>query len=128
MLPNLTHVFLFEICCLSPDKGALLLLDGPKCRQTQGTNFGKMDGYNQKSVAPALFVRCPTDLEILGYNLVHWMSGSLPWMDNLANEEYVEAQKKGFMTDIKSFLERCFEDREYPGEDELLLGHQIYLD
>ena len=49
-------------------------------------------------------------------------------MDNLANEEYVEAQKKGFMTDIKSFLERCFEDREYPGEDELLLGHQIYLD
>ena len=24
-----------------------------------------------------------SDLEILGYNLVHWMSGTLPWMDNL---------------------------------------------
>ena len=24
-----------------------------------------------------------SDLEILAYNLVHWMSGSLPWMDNL---------------------------------------------
>ena len=24
-----------------------------------------------------------SDLEILAYNLVHWMSGNLPWMDNL---------------------------------------------
>ena len=35
-----------------------------------------------------------SDLEILGYNLVHWMSGDLPWMDNLTNCEYVHAQKK----------------------------------
>ena len=53
--------------------------------------------------------------EILGYNLVHWMSGHLPWMDNLANEEYVEAQKKGFMTDVKSFVHRCFGDKKAPG-------------
>ncbi len=26
-----------------------------------------------------------SDLEILGYNLVHWISGELPWMDVLAN-------------------------------------------
>jgi hypothetical protein len=26
----------------------------------------------------------------------------------------VEAQKKGFMTDITSFLDRCFQDSEYP--------------
>jgi hypothetical protein len=43
------------------------------------------------------------------------MSGYLPWMDNLANEEYVEAQKKGFMTDVKSFVQRCFGDKEAPG-------------
>ncbi len=29
-----------------------------------------------------------SDLEILGYNLVHWMSGTLPWMDCLTNEKY----------------------------------------
>ena len=55
-----------------------------------------------------------TDLEILGYNLVHWMSGHLPWMDNLSNVEYVEAQKKGFMSDVRSFLNRCFGDRDVP--------------
>ena len=43
------------------------------------------------------------------------MSGHLPWMDNLANEEYVEAQKKGFMSDVKSFVHRCFGDKEAPG-------------
>ena len=36
-------------------------------------------------------------------------------MDNLANEEYVEAQKKGFMSDVKSFVHRCFGDKEAPG-------------
>jgi len=26
-----------------------------------------------------------SDLEILGYNLVHWMSGTLPWLGDLTN-------------------------------------------
>jgi hypothetical protein len=69
---------------------------------------------------------CP-DLEILGYNLVHWMSGHLPWMDNLSNAEYVEAQKKGFMSDIRSFLSRCFGDADYPGffRSLVLLGTKL---
>ena len=29
-------------------------------------------------------------MEILGYNLVHWMAGDLPWMDNLTNGEWYE--------------------------------------
>lgn len=55
-----------------------------------------------------------SDLEILGYNLVHWMSGTLPWMDNLTNPKYVHAQKKGFMNDIRAFLQRCFVSDDYP--------------
>ena len=34
-----------------------------------------------------------SDLEILGYNLVHWMSGRLPWIDNLSNFQHVHMQK-----------------------------------
>jgi len=47
------------------------------------------------------------------------MSGHLPWMDNLANFEYVEAQKKGFMSDVNSFLQRCFGPNDYPGKKSL---------
>jgi vaccinia related kinase len=28
-----------------------------------------------------------SDLEILGYNVVHWLSGTLPWMGNLTNPQ-----------------------------------------
>ena len=57
-----------------------------------------------------------SDLEVLCYNLVHWMSGDLPWMDNLTNPQYVHAQKKGYMNDVKAFLQRCFKSEDYPGE------------
>jgi len=55
-----------------------------------------------------------SDLEILGYNLVHWMSGTLPWMDNLTDCKYVHTQKNGFMNDVPIFLQRCFGDNDYP--------------
>ena len=55
-----------------------------------------------------------SDLEMLGYNLIHWMSGTLPWMDNLSNYEYVHMQKNGFMEDIKYFLDYCFGEEKYP--------------
>ena len=57
-----------------------------------------------------------SDLEILGYNLVHWMSGYLPWMDNLTNVDYVHAQKKGYMNDINAFMKICFKSEDYPGQ------------
>ena len=57
-----------------------------------------------------------SDLEILGYNLVHWMSGTLPWMDNLTDCKYVHTQKNGFMNDVPIFLQRCFGDNDYPSK------------
>ena len=56
-----------------------------------------------------------SDLEILAYNLVHWMSGELPWMDKLTDPTYVQKQKIGYMNDIKAFLQRCFQSEDYPG-------------
>ena len=68
-----------------------------------------------------------SDLEILGYNLVHWMSGKLPWMDNLSDHQYVHNQKNGFMRDIQSFLWRCFED-QYPDVLEDYLNYVVSLE
>ena len=33
------------------------------------------------------------DLEILGYCLLQWLCGRLPWEDNLNNKDYVRDQK-----------------------------------
>ena len=33
------------------------------------------------------------DLEILGYCVLQWLSGKLPWEDKLNDKEYVKAQK-----------------------------------
>lgn len=49
-----------------------------------------------------------SDLEILAYNLVHWMSGNLPWMDNLEDKEYVARSKESHLRDIPGFLSACF--------------------
>ena len=68
-----------------------------------------------------------SDLEILGYNLVHWMSGKLPWIDNLSDHQYVHNQKNGFMRDIQSFLWRCFED-QYPDVLEEYLNYVVSLE
>ncbi|CAN8000000.1 unnamed protein product, partial [Ixodes hexagonus] len=33
------------------------------------------------------------DLEILGYNMLQWLCGALPWEDNLKDVDYVSKQK-----------------------------------
>ena len=56
------------------------------------------------------------DLETLGYNLVHWASGTLPWLKDMDPEtpEAVEAQKKFYMNNRVGFLAKCFQPEEYP--------------
>ena len=34
-----------------------------------------------------------SDIEILAYCIVHWLAGSLPWMDVLENKEEVQKRK-----------------------------------
>ena len=69
-----------------------------------------------------------SDLESLGYNMVHWMSGKLPWMDNLANFQHVHMQKTGFMEDIPSFLLHCFGSEDYPGVLQEYLSYVMSLE
>lgn len=48
------------------------------------------------------------DLEILGYNLVHWLSGHLPWEDDVADPEIVAEKKRYSMANVIEFLKSCF--------------------
>ena len=55
------------------------------------------------------------DFETLGYNLVHWAAGSLPWMTELEDPEKVEASKIAYMENVVGFLTKCFgQDTPYP--------------
>ena len=56
-----------------------------------------------------------SDFEILGYNLVHWMSGDLPWLDVLTDPKAVQAKKNEYLKNVRNFLARCFNSQDYPG-------------
>jgi len=53
------------------------------------------------------------DLEILGYNLVQWLCGRLPWEGNTDVEE-VKAAKIAAMNNITSFLNNAFKPNHAP--------------
>jgi len=53
------------------------------------------------------------DLEILGYNLVQWLSGRLPWEGN-TDAEQVKAAKCQAMSNINTFLNNCFKPSHPP--------------
>lgn len=55
------------------------------------------------------------DLEILGYNLVQWLSGKLPWEGN-TDPEQVKAAKTQAMNNITAFLNNCFKPDHPPGK------------
>lgn len=45
-----------------------------------------------------------SDLEILGYCVIHWLSGTLPWIDMLKNPEQVQSSKTKSMKNVKEFI------------------------
>ena len=67
------------------------------------------------------------DLEILGYNMLQWLCGSLPWEDSMADPEYVHEQKKNFMSNIPLLMRRCFPNSEPPGKSIWSVGLYFFL-
>lgn len=57
------------------------------------------------------------DLEILGYNIIHWLGGSLPWDSKLADPKVVQAEKEKAMNEIPSFVKQCFVDNNLTSID-----------
>lgn len=54
------------------------------------------------------------DLEILGYNLIHWCGGQLPWDKNLNDSVKVKEMKEKFKGNAKGLLKECFGKSEVP--------------
>ncbi|XP_066281840.1 serine/threonine-protein kinase VRK1-like isoform X2 [Branchiostoma lanceolatum] len=56
------------------------------------------------------------DIEILGYVLLQWLRGQLPWEDNLTNCDYLRDQKMKYLKNIPSLLKACFPKGDCPDE------------
>ncbi|XP_018590604.1 serine/threonine-protein kinase VRK1 isoform X1 [Scleropages formosus] len=56
------------------------------------------------------------DLEILGYCMLQWLCGRLPWEDNLQDPIYVRDSKIKCRENIKEFISKCFSSDNTPGE------------
>ncbi|XP_053620771.1 uncharacterized protein LOC128681147 [Plodia interpunctella] len=70
-----------------------------------------------------------SDLETLGYNVIDWLTGTLPWKtaEVLAEPDLVHALKKNFMSDINSLLKTCFKTEFYPQFMEKFLQYVVSL-
>lgn len=57
------------------------------------------------------------DLEILGYNMIHWLGGSLPWekhSHNLKEKPEVQKLKNKAFDNLPTFLNNCFSPNPVP--------------
>lgn len=57
------------------------------------------------------------DFEILAYNIVRWLGGTLPWMNNLKNPKLVHQQKEEAMNDVPKFLKQAFGNKPVNGSN-----------
>jgi vaccinia related kinase len=75
--------------------------EDPRKTHDGTVEFTSRDAH--KGVAPS----CRGDLEILGYCMLQWICGELPWENNLANKDYVRDKKIACMHDIPNFVRTC---------------------
>ncbi|XP_028994844.1 serine/threonine-protein kinase VRK1 [Betta splendens] len=57
-----------------------------------------------------------SDLEILGYCMVQWLCGRLPWEDKLQDPIYVRDSKVRCQESISQFMTMCFSSQDKPDE------------
>nr|XP_033806695.1 serine/threonine-protein kinase VRK1 isoform X2 [Geotrypetes seraphini] len=79
--------------------------DPKKCHD--GTiEFTSIDAH--RGVAPSR----RGDLEILGYCMIQWLGGRLPWEDNLKNPESVREAKISFSDEVSTMMDECFPEKK----------------
>ncbi|XP_071972163.1 serine/threonine-protein kinase VRK1 isoform X2 [Engystomops pustulosus] len=83
--------------------------DPRKCHD--GTiEFTSIDAH--KGVSPSR----RGDLEILGYCMIQWLCGKLPWEDKLTDPNYVANSKIRYCDEISTLMEKCFPGKKKPDE------------
>lgn len=66
------------------------------------------------------------DMEILGYNLLHWLASTLPWENDIKNAEKVYEKKRTLMENVKDFMNKHY-PRVPKGNPQSLLIYKIFL-
>jgi vaccinia related kinase len=68
--------------------------------------------YVSRDAHTGAFSRCG-DLDSLGYNMLEWLCGELPWQE-IDYPECSHDQKKSFMSNIPLLTRQCFHNSEPP--------------
>ncbi|XP_012273530.1 serine/threonine-protein kinase VRK1 [Orussus abietinus] len=50
------------------------------------------------------------DMEILGFNMIQWLCGALPWEKDLSDPIIVQQHKEKAFKNIQAFLKECFKE------------------
>ncbi|XP_031558453.1 serine/threonine-protein kinase VRK1-like [Actinia tenebrosa] len=90
--------------------------EDPKRKHDGTVEFASIDAH--KGVAPSR----RSDLEILGYVMLQWLCGRLPWEDKLCDKEYVKNQKIRYMDNIPQLIKECLPSGE-SSEVQQFLGY-----
>ncbi|XP_013883303.1 serine/threonine-protein kinase VRK3 [Austrofundulus limnaeus] len=88
--------------------------EGSRTAHEGTVEFISLDAH--KGAAPSR----RSDLQSLGYCMLHWHTGTLPWSE-LAQPDQVAAQKQRYMEDVKALMSHCF------GRQKVSSAFQDYL-
>lgn len=76
--------------------------EGSKTPHEGALEFISLDSH--KGASPSR----RSDLQALGYCLLHWLTGALPWSSLTNTPSHVAAEKQRFMEDIPGLLRHCY--------------------
>ena len=96
----------------APDNNHKVYKEDPRKAHDGTIEFTSTDAH--KGVDPAR----RGDMEILGYCLLQWLCGKLPWEDKLTDKNYVAQSKFKYMSDIPGLMKKCFSQGSIPDEIE----------
>ncbi|KAJ8337791.1 hypothetical protein SKAU_G00367570 [Synaphobranchus kaupii] len=68
-----------------------------------------------------------SDLQALGYCMLSWLSGTLPWTSLADCPAKVMAEKERYMTDVPGLLSQCFGRRKVAGTVQVYLSQVMGL-
>ncbi|KAL1458062.1 hypothetical protein WDU94_008237 [Cyamophila willieti] len=101
----------FGLACRYIDKDTGL--HKPYCEDERRAHNGTLEYTSRDGHCGALSRK--GDLEILGYNLLQWLVGYLPWEMTLSDPDRVATLKKRAMGHINDFVSRCYIKDSPPG-------------